>query len=561
MPADLVIKNAQIINVYTLEITSGDIAIIDGVIAAIGDYNEGHEIVDAKGQFVSPAFIDGHIHIESSTLTPSEFAKVMLPHGVTTIITDPHEIANVLGTKGLSYMLTNSEHAPMDIFFVLPSCVPSTSFEHSGAVIRAQDLEPFYEHPRVIGLAEVMDYPAVMNADPDMINKLQAAHRHHAKIDGHLAGLTTTEINGYLAAGIRNDHECVTAEEALERVRLGMRVMVRQGSGSKNLPELIKAINERNAHRFSFCTDDKHLDELINEGSINHSVKEAIRLGLDPLIAYQMATLNVAQGYDLHDRGAVSPGMKADLLIIDDLNQVKINKVFKDGKLIAENQKLINEWAYTTEHLEGCIESVNMLPLDQSQIQIKPAESKANIIEIIPNQIITRYLKETVPTDQEGYFLPSAEHDLQKLVVAERHHSLGTVGTGIVKGLKLTANSAIASTVAHDSHNMITAGTSDEAILLAMNHLKEIQGGLVVVKDAQIVGQMELQLAGLMSIKKYEAAANEMTSVHHGLELVSPNADFNHFLSLSFLALPVIPSLKLTDMGLFHVESFSHINV
>lgn len=561
LPADLVIKNGKIINVYTLEILSGDIAIADGFIAAIGENYEGLEEIDADGCFLSPSFIDGHIHIESTNLTPSEFAKVVLPHGVTTIITDPHEIANVLGKKGIEYMLNNAEGLPMDIFYVLPSSVPATSFEHAGASLNAHDLKPFYHHPSVLGLAEVMDYPAVMNADLDMLKKIQDAARHSGLIDGHLAGLSSNEINGYLSVGIRNDHECTTAEEALERIRLGMRVMIRQGSGSKNLPALLEAVNEKNASRFSFCTDDKHIDELIEEGSINHCVKEAIALGLDPLTAYQMGTLNAAQVYHLHDRGAISPGMKADMLILSDLEKVEIKTVLKDGKIIAQESILTKEWPYTAKGLKGCVESVNMKPITVSDLKIKPAEKLANVIEIIPNQIVTNHAKSAVPLDGDGYFVPSAEHNLQKLIVAERHHARGTLGACIVKGFDLTPDSAIASTVAHDSHNIIAAGTSDKAIMTAINWLTDHQGGFAVVKDGDVIGAMELRLAGLMSIKPVKEAAEEMESIQHALKHVSPSATFHLFSILSFLALPVIPALKLTDIGLFNVSTFSHIKV
>ncbi|PPA69003.1 adenine deaminase [Jeotgalibacillus proteolyticus] len=560
-PADLVIKNGRIINVYTGELTKGDIAIYNGVIAAVGTGYQGLEEIDASGSFVSPAFIDGHIHIESTTLTPSEFAKLILPHGVTTVITDPHEIANVLGTRGIDYMLKNSEGLPMDIFFVLPSSVPATSFENSGAALRADDLKPFYAHPRVIGLAEVMDYPSVVTAEEDMIQKIHDAHSHTVLIDGHLAGLSTDEINGYLAAGIRNDHECTTVEEAIEKIQLGMRVMIREGSGSKNLPELIKAVNDKNSRWFSFCTDDKHIDELIEEGSINHCVKYAIELGLDPLLAYQLATINVAQMYNLNDRGAISPGMKADLLILSDLKKVEIKTVIQNGVVRAEDNELTTNWAHSVDHLNGCTESVNSMPITSDDLKVIPSEELAHIIEIIPNQIKTNHLKEKVSVNEKREFIPSVEDNLQKLIVAERHHKKGTIGTGIVKGFHLKENSAIASTVAHDSHNIIAAGTSDEAILKAINWLTDHQGGLVVIQDGKVIGSMELRLGGLMSIKKAEDALNEMETVMAALDKVSPQASFNLFSNLSFLALPVIPALKLTDLGLFDVQTFSHIQV
>ncbi|KIL47087.1 adenine deaminase [Jeotgalibacillus campisalis] len=560
-PADLVIKNGRIINVFTREISTGDIAIYNGTIAAVGEGYEGVKTIDAHGLYVSPGFIDGHIHIESTTLTPSEFAKVILPHGVTTIITDPHEIANVLGIKGIQYMLQNSEDLPLDLFFVLPSSVPATSFEHAGALLNAESLKPFYDHPRVLGLAEVMDYPAVINTHEDMIQKIYDAHSQTGIIDGHLAGLSVNEINGYLAAGIRNDHECTTPEEALERIRLGMRVMIRQGSGSKNLPALIEAVTEQNAHRFSFCTDDKHIDELIHEGSVNHCVKEAIKLGLDPLLAYQMATLNAAQCYELHDRGAISPGMKADLILLSDLEEVDIVTVIQNGEIVTNGSQLINEWPYKGEGQDGCTNTVQLKPLTKEAIRVKPKHETANIIEIIPGQIKTLHAKEKVDLDPDGFFDPALTKNLQKLIVTERHQALGTVGTAIVRGFDLAPNSAIASTVSHDSHNLIAAGTSDEAILQAVDWLEQHQGGLVVIKDGTILAEMELRLGGLMSIKNVEDAHHDMQSILDGLNQVSPDASFNLLSILSFLALPVIPSLKLTDTGLFDVLSFTHIDV
>ncbi|MFL6559220.1 MAG: adenine deaminase, partial [Bacillus sp. (in: firmicutes)] len=341
-PADTVIKNGKIIDVFNSEIIEGDIAIVDGYFAGIGEF-EGRNVIEANGRYVSPAFIDGHVHIESSMVTPNEFAKVLLTHGVTTAIADPHEIANVLGAEGIQYMLDSSENLPFDFYFMLPSCVPATEFENSGATLNAEDLSPFYQQSRILGLAEVMNFPAVLNAEQDMIEKILDAQNNSKKVDGHAAGLSANDINVYMSAGIRTDHESTTAEEAKERLRRGMYLMIREGTVAKDLKQLISIVNERNARRCLFVTDDKHLDDLIDDGSIDHNVRLAIGSGLSPITAIQMATINAAECYGLDTKGAIAPGYKADFFLFDDIEKINIESVYKDGKLVIDNGKLVHE--------------------------------------------------------------------------------------------------------------------------------------------------------------------------------------------------------------------------
>ncbi|QRG68156.1 adenine deaminase [Brevibacillus choshinensis] len=561
--ADTVIKNGTIIDVFNEELLQGDVAIADGVFVGIGQY-EGHNEIDAAGKYISPAFIDGHVHIESSMVVPSEFARVLLPHGVTTVITDPHEIANVTGARGIEFMLAESEGLPFDVKVMLPSCVPATSFEHSGAVLEQSDLDPFLSHPRVLGLAEVMDYPAVMNGAEGMLDKLAATLALNKQIDGHAAGLDAKAINVYRTAQIKTDHECVNVQEAKERLQRGMYLMIRQGTAAKDLEALLPVVNERNARRCLFVTDDKHLDELIREGSIDHHVRMVIQRGIPAITAIQMASLNAAECFRLHDKGAIAPGYTADFLLLDDLEELIIGQVYKNGKLVAERGAVVEgifpqPSAEAAKMGEALTNSVRIKPLTTEQLAIPVSSGKAHVIGVIPNKIVTEHLLMEVPTVQ-GAFVPSSERDLLKMAVIERHHLTGNVGLGIVKGLGLQKG-AIASTVAHDSHNLIVAGTNDEDMLAAVEAIKQMQGGLVVVENGKVLASLPLPIAGLISNQKAEDVCRGLDDLEHALRQLEAPTSFQLFLTLSFLALPVIPSLKLTDQGLFDVNQFRHINV
>lgn len=550
--ADLVITNGKIIDVFNLEIIEENLAIKDGMIIGIGDY-EGQEVLDADGAYICPGLIDGHVHMESSMIHPHYFTSTILSHGVTTIITDPHEIANVSGTDGIQFMLDATENVPVDVFFMLPSCVPATRFEHNGANIQAADLEPFYKHKRVIGLAEVMDFPAVRDRDEEMLAKFSQAIQHKKQIDGHGAGLAAEDLNIYATANIKTDHECVTPEEANERIRRGMYVMMREGSVAKDVKALLTLVNERNARRFLFCTDDKHLDDLVNDGSIDHNIRIAVEEGLDPLLAIQIATLNAAECYSLKDRGAVAPGYRADILFIEDLEKFTIKVVFKKGIRMEFS-------ASSPPHQipDSVMGSVKITPLTKNELQIKIQPDKpCNIIEIIPNSLVTKHITEIV-SSKEGEFVPSVEMDQLKLAVIERHKQTGNIGLGIVKGFKIKEG-AIASTVAHDSHNIVTVGTRDEDMLLAVRTLEQMQGGLVVVKNGKVMATLALQISGLMASMPTDKVLQSLEELHQALHSIGSQTFFNPFVALSFLSLPVIPALKLTDTGLFDVTRFEHV--
>ncbi|WP_147534829.1 adenine deaminase [Bacillus marasmi] len=555
--ADLVIKNGYVVDVFNQEILQADVAIVNGCIVGIGQY-EGKTVIDAKNQYICPAFIDGHVHIESSMVTPSEFAKVVLPHGVTTIIADPHEIANVSGVEGIRFMLDTSDNLPLHVFFMLPSCVPATPFENAGAHLLADDLAPFYQHPRVLGLGEVMDYPSVLHGKQQMLDKISSAHHFGKKIDGHAAGLHNHAIDVYTSVGIKTDHEAVTASEAKERLQKGMYLIIRQGSVAKDLPNLISIVTERNARRCLFGTDDKHIDDLIEEGSIDHHVRLAIEYGIDSITAITMASLNAAECYGLVGKGAIAPGYDADILILDDLEKIKINKVFSGGKLVVETGKLTTEIVSKQTNMLGNSVRINQFSKRNLKIPLTN-KTQANIIEIIPNSLVTKHVIEEVEVE-DGYFIPSLQKDQLKMAVIERHKLTGNIGLGIVKGLRLKKG-AIATTIAHDSHNLIVTGTNDDDIMFAIDSITNIGGGLIVVCDNQILAQLPLAIGGILSELDYKTVFQQLSKINQALISLGASNLFNPFLTLSFLALPVIPQLKLTDLGLFNVQTFQHIGI
>ena len=554
---DFILKNGTIVDVFNLDTFQGDVAIYKGYIVGIGQFESKGNVIDVSNKFIIPGLIDGHIHIESTMVRPSEFSRALIQHGITTVVTDPHEIANVSGIEGIQFMIEDSKGSIVDILVKLPSSVPATPFENNGATLTSQDLQQLLDYDEVIGLAEVMDYPSVVNIEPDMMSKIKMCNEKKFVIDGHAAGLSDTELDIYSIASIRNDHEAVNAEEAVKRVQKGFNVLVREGSAAKDLIAILPAITEKNSTRFSFCTDDKHLDELVTEGTIDHAVRLAIKNGLDPLIAIQMSTINNANCHRIENKGAVAPGYIADLLVVDDLHDLTIDKVIKNGKIINTNN------LHKVEKIEipdSIMHSVNMQPISKNKLQIPLKEGQqANIIEILPGKLITRKRLDVVDV-KDGYFQSNPEKDYIKMVVCERHHRTGNVGVGIVHGTKLKSG-AIASTVAHDSHNIVAAGINDEDILIAVEHLRKTQGGLVIVRKGEIVAEVPLRIAGLMSDQPYEKVAEQLLHLHKQLEEVVDHQSQNLFMVLSFLCLPVIPDIKLTDKGLFDVKKFTHISV
>lgn len=567
--ADLVIKNGKIINVFTHEITSGDIAVVDGYIAGVGQY-EGNEVVDATGMYITPGFIDGHVHIESSLVAPLEFAKTVLPHGVTTVIADPHEIANVSGTKGIEFMLDASDYLPFDVLIMLPSSVPATPFEHSGATLEIDDLKPFLTHPRVLGLAEVMNFSALKAGEEKLLDKIITVYNHGGKLDGHGAGKRGDDINVFMAAMIRTDHESISVEEALDRLQRGMYLMIRQGTTAKDLKTLIPLVNPYNSRRTLFVTDDKHLDDLHAEGSIDHNIRLSIQMGIDPITAIQMATLNAAECFGLTQCGAIAAGYKADLVFLSDLEHVTIEAVYKNGSLVAHKGNAIeSSFTKAEEHFHALLqqkkyqdlyESVHLPKIQKDDLLVRIHDhGLANVIGVVPNSLVTKHLVEKVNV-VDGYMVPSIAEDLLKIAVIERHHHIGTIGVGIVKGFELKKG-AIATTVGHDSHNIIAVGTNDEDIIFAAQALEQQQGGLVVVNAGQVLANLPLAISGLLSNEKASVVLTQLEHIHKALNKIGASQKINPFLILSFLALPVIPQLKMTDNGLFDVTEFKHISV
>lgn len=556
---DLVINNITIIDVFQNSSFISNVAIKNGVIVGFGNYT-GEIEIDGTGKFICPGLIDAHAHIESSLVTPKEYYKAALLHGITSIIIDPHEIANVLGDKGIKLIMDLAKDTPFDYYFMLPSCVPATSFETSGATLGSSDLHPLYKKPNVLGLAEVMNFPEVINCSDDMINKLWDAKSNGFIIDGHCAGFTNDMLNVYSTANIVTDHESHLAEEVIERLRRGMYVHIREGSVAKNLKELIKAASISNSRRICFCTDDKHIDDLIENGSIDNSIRMAISYGLAPETAIQMCTLNPSECYGLKYKGAIAPGYVADFLILDNLSSFKINSVYKNGKLVVNENKLVCSISNTKSEFPK-LNNINTKKITSQDLEINiNGKSILNVIEINPNKLESYHMKVNINTLQNTQVFHSDSNlDLLKIAVIERHKNTGNIGLGVIKGLNLKFG-AIATTIAHDSHNLITCGTSDEDMIFAIEELKKLNGGIIVVKDKKVLASIQLEIAGLITSRESQEVVDDLKKLHLAIKEVAPDINFNPFLTLSFLSLPVIPDLKITDKGLFDVRKFEFID-
>lgn len=553
---DLLLINGKIVDVYTNSIIEENVAITDGKIVGIGAYTEAKEIVDVAGKYICPGLIDGHVHIESAMVRPEDFASVVLTKGVTTVIADPHEIANVAGIKAIDYMLEASANLPLDIKMMMPSSVPAADFEENGAVISSEDMENYIDSGSVFGLGEVMDYPAVLAADPEMLRKLQLAREAGRVIDGHGAGLPNEALNAYRVAGIENDHEAVTAEEALSRVQRGFYVLMREGTAARDIEALLPAITAANARRFAFSTDDKHLDDLMEEGSIDFNIRKAIRLGMDPIQAIQLGTLNAAECFRLSEKGAIAPGKEATFLIVSDLSTFKIEQVYVKGELVAEDGALTSPLRPHVPVPDFLRNSMHMKPFAMEELALPLRNpSQAYVIEAQLGSIITKKRVESVEVIDHT-FRPGFGH--LKLVVAERHKNRGTIGVGICRGLPFQEG-AIVSTVAHDSHNIIACGADDESLFQAINHVTSTGGGMAVVKGNEVLASMPLQLGGLMSTESVETVKEQLNQLQRALVQIGYKGSIDPFLTLAFLALPVIPALKLTSKGLFDVETFTFL--
>ncbi len=552
--ADLVIKDASIVNVFTDEIYQADIAITEGIIVGVGKDYHGKREINGEGKFVSPSFIDGHVHLESSMLLPSEFAKLVVPSGTTTVITDPHEISNVLGLHGISFIKNAVEGLPMNVYCMLPSCVPATSFETSGFDLQSYDLSMLIDRPWILGLAEMMNFTGVLNNDPVVMSKIDLAKRFNKRIDGHAPQLTGKDLCAYAAVGVSSDHECTTPDEALEKLRLGMYIMIREGTAAKDLKALIPVLLKQNTDKCIFVTDDRHPHDL--KTHINGMVKTCVEAGLPPVKAIRIASLNAAEYFGLKNLGAIAPGYKADLLLLSNLTEFNPELVIKDGNVVAMNGKLITE---THSNMQiSARGSVNVRWIERNDFKIKAESDYVKAIQVIPEQLITKIYDAKINV-VDGYAESNLEDDILKICVIERHRASGNIGKGFVRGFKLKSG-AIASTVAHDSHNMVIIGTNDEDMYRAAVRLIKLQGGKVVVNNEEVLAELPLPIAGLISDRDYEFVINrcdELNAAAHslGCQLGDP------FMAMAFLSLPVIPELKITDKGVFDTNKFDFIDI
>ncbi len=541
--ADLVLKNASYVNVFSNEICHGDIAVAGGLVVGMGDYS-GLEEVDVSGCVVTPGFVDAHIHLESSLVSPISFARAVLPHGTTTVITDPHEIANVCGTAGIDYMIDASNGLPLDVHFMLPSCVPSMAFEESGATLGWRDINAYFDHPRVLGLAEMMNYPGIVSGNRETIEKIIVSQAHHKKIDGHAPGLSGHALDAYISAGVYSDHECDTAENALEKLRKGQFIMIREGTAAQNLEALMPLMKQQYADRIMFCTDDKHPADLLERGHIDYICRKAVALGADPILTVRAATHNAARYYLLNNKGAIAPGYLADFAVLDDLTDFHVRKVFKRGRLVYDEGKVADLQAPTVDPWiqETVYDTFHMPEVSVSDLRMEGA------YPVIGLQ------KESIVTTSEGMAEDvDLQRDILQLAVAERHHGTGHIGLCYVKGYGLR-HGAVATSIAHDSHNLIACGTNAADIAVAMNHVRSMKGGIAVVDQGQVIAQLQLNIAGLFSDQPLEAVNAQLEACKAAAFARGVRPGVDPFMTLSFASLPVIPRLRLTTLGVFDTD-------
>lgn len=557
-PADVVIKNCKVVNVFSGKILEGDIAISDDQIAGIGSY-EGKEEIDAQGRYAAPGFIDSHIHIESSYVSPEELGRMLVPHGGTTIIADPHEIVNVCGIRGLDYMMEAAKGTVLDIKFVMPSCVPATPFEHSGAVINAPEMKEPITRENMIGLGEFMNYPGVIAADDTVLDKILLAKEHNKIIDGHGPGLTGKALNAYVSAGILADHECETPADMEEHLNAGMYIMLREGSACHNLRTMIKGVTPENSRRCILCSDDRQPKTMLHEGHLDNHMRICVKEGLDPIMVIRMATLNAAECFRLHDRGAIAPGYRADIVLLDDLKDFHVDKVWVAGKLAAEHGVYLPEVShYDISSVKG---SVVVKDFSAEKFKMHLKSNHVNVIEILPGGVVTKKATAEVQLDEAGEFVRDPKQDIVKVAVVERHQMTGNVACGFLKGYGIKKG-AVALSIAHDSHNIIVVGVSDEEMEFAVRSLAEQEGGIVLVQDGKIVESMPMPIAGLMSDQTGEWVEQRLISIHEkAYDELGVCKDVEPVMTLCFMSLAVIPEIKLTDMGLFDVTRFSFIDV
>nr|WP_181990991.1 adenine deaminase [Ruminococcus bromii] len=542
--ADLVLKNAKYLNVFSNEFLCGDIAVANGLIAGVGKY-DGKTEIDVSGKLVLPGFIDAHIHLESSMVTPAEFAKAVVAHGTTTVITDPHEITNVMGIDGVEYMIQASQNLPIDVHFMMPSCVPATEIDESGAELDCKDIDLYLDNKKVLGLAEMMNYVGVINGDKNVLSKIVTSQAHHKKIDGHAPELSGNDLNAYIAAGVYSDHECSTFENALEKLRKGQFIMIREGTAAHNLKALMPLLTQQYYSRCMFATDDKHPSDLLYGGHIDYIVKQALKNGADPIVALKTATHHAARYFLLNNKGAIASGYLADIVVVDNLEDFNVETVFKRGKLVFDGE--VKDFSAPTvdeELAEKCFDTFHLNSVTPSSFKV---DGKLGLIGLVGGELLTRNLGTADKID--------VENDILKIACIERHKGTNHIGVGYVKGYSLKSG-AVATSVAHDSHNIITVGCNDDDIAVAVNAIKDSNGGIAVVENGKIKALLELPIAGLMSDEPLTTVNEKLENAKSSAYELGADKSIDPFMTLSFLSLPVIPSLRITTKGVFDAENW-----
>lgn len=542
--ADLVLKNAKYLNVFSNEFLCGDIAVANGLIAGVGKY-DGKTEIDVSGKLVLPGFIDAHIHLESSMVTPAEFAKAVVAHGTTTVITDPHEITNVMGIDGVEYMIKASQNLPIDVHFMMPSCVPATEIDESGAELDCKDIDLYLDNKKVLGLAEMMNYVGVINGDKNVLSKIVTSQAHHKKIDGHAPELSGNDLNAYIAAGVYSDHECSTFENALEKLRKGQFIMIREGTAAHNLKALMPLLTQQYYSRCMFATDDKHPSDLLYGGHIDYIVKQALKNGADPIVALKTATHQAARYFLLNNKGAIASGYLADIVVVDNLEDFNVETVFKRGKLVFDGE--VKDFSAPTvdEKLaEKCFDTFYLDSVTPSSFKV---DGKLGLIGLVGGELLTRNLGTADKID--------VENDILKIACIERHKGTNHIGVGYVKGYSLKSG-AVATSVAHDSHNIITVGCNDDDIAVAVNAIRDSKGGIAVVENGKIKALLELPIAGLMSDEPLTTVNEKLENAKSSAYELGADKSIDPFMTLSFLSLPVIPSLRITTKGVFDAENW-----
>ena len=542
--ADLVLKNAKYLNVFSNEFLCGDIAVANGLIAGVGKY-DGKTEIDVSGKLVLPGFIDAHIHLESSMVTPAEFAKAVVAHGTTTVITDPHEITNVMGFDGVEYMIQASQNLPIDVHFMMPSCVPATEIDESGAELDCKDIDLYLDNKKVLGLAEMMNYVGVINGDKNVLSKIVTSQAHHKKIDGHAPELSGNDLNAYIAAGVYSDHECSTFENALEKLRKGQFIMIREGTAAHNLKALMPLLTQQYYSRCMFATDDKHPSDLLYGGHIDYIVKQALKNGADPIVALKTATHHAARYFLLNNKGAIASGYLADIVVVNNLEDFNVETVFKRGKLVFDGE--VKDFSAPTvdEKLaEKCFDTFHLDSVTPSSFKV---DGKLGLIGLVGGELLTRNLGTADKID--------VENDILKIACIERHKGTNHIGVGYVKGYSLKSG-AVATSVAHDSHNIITVGCNDDDIAVAVNAIKDSKGGIAVVENGKIKALLELPIAGLMSDEPLTTVNEKLENAKSSAYELGADKSIDPFMTLSFLSLPVIPSLRITTKGVFDAENW-----